>query len=69
MLHCLDEGALQGLLARLPQLDLPKLWVPKASQFFHLDALPLLGSGKLDLTRVRELAARCVADEPNPCPS
>ncbi len=62
VLHCLDQGALKPLLERLPQLDLPKLWVPKANQFFRLDALPLLGSGKLDLTRVRELASRCLAD-------
>lgn len=62
VLHCLEEAALQSLLAKLPQLDLPKLWVPKANQFYRLDALPLLGSGKLDLARVRETAARCAAE-------
>ena len=62
VLHCLDESALQALLARLPQLDLPRLWVPKANQFFRIAALPLLGSGKLDLAKVRELAAQCVAE-------
>ncbi|MCP5518057.1 MAG: AMP-binding protein [Verrucomicrobiales bacterium] len=63
VLHCLDEEALQTLLAKLPGLSLPKLWVPKANQFFRIEALPLLGSGKLDLTKVRELAARCLADQ------
>jgi acyl-[acyl-carrier-protein]-phospholipid O-acyltransferase/long-chain-fatty-acid--[acyl-carrier-protein] ligase len=63
VLHCLEEAALQDLLSKLPQLDLPKLWVPKANQFFHLDALPLVGSGKLDLRQVRELALRHAADE------
>ncbi|MCZ7636668.1 MAG: AMP-binding protein [Verrucomicrobia bacterium] len=62
VLHCLDEAALENLLAKLPQLDLPKLWVPKANQFFRLDALPLLGSGKLDLAKVRTLAAQCAAE-------
>jgi acyl-[acyl-carrier-protein]-phospholipid O-acyltransferase / long-chain-fatty-acid--[acyl-carrier-protein] ligase len=57
--HCLDENSMRELLSKLPQLDLPKLWIPKANQFFHLDALPLLGSGKLDLAKVRELAGRC----------
>jgi hypothetical protein len=37
-------------------LNLPNLWIPKASQFFHVPALPLLGSSKLDLCKVRELA-------------
>jgi acyl-[acyl-carrier-protein]-phospholipid O-acyltransferase / long-chain-fatty-acid--[acyl-carrier-protein] ligase len=62
VLHGLEEAGLQDLLSKLPQLDLPKLWVPKANQFFRLEALPLLGSGKLDLTKVRELAARCVTE-------
>jgi acyl-[acyl-carrier-protein]-phospholipid O-acyltransferase/long-chain-fatty-acid--[acyl-carrier-protein] ligase len=66
VLHCLDEPALQSLLAKLSQLDLPRLWVPKANQFFHLDALPLLGSGKLDLVRVREVANRCAAENSLP---
>jgi acyl-[acyl-carrier-protein]-phospholipid O-acyltransferase / long-chain-fatty-acid--[acyl-carrier-protein] ligase len=62
VLHCLEESALHLLLAKLPQLDLPRLWVPKATHFYHLDALPLLGSGKLDLRKVREIASRCVAE-------
>jgi acyl-[acyl-carrier-protein]-phospholipid O-acyltransferase / long-chain-fatty-acid--[acyl-carrier-protein] ligase len=61
VLHCLDQAALNDLLARLPQLDLPKLWVPKASQFYHVDGIPLLGSGKLDLRQIRELAQRCAS--------
>jgi acyl-[acyl-carrier-protein]-phospholipid O-acyltransferase/long-chain-fatty-acid--[acyl-carrier-protein] ligase len=58
VLHCLEDAALRDVLNKLPQLDLPNLWIPKASQFFHLDALPLLGSGKLDLRKARELATR-----------
>jgi acyl-[acyl-carrier-protein]-phospholipid O-acyltransferase/long-chain-fatty-acid--[acyl-carrier-protein] ligase len=40
----------------LPQLDLPNLWKPRADQCFHVDALPMLGTGKLDLRKIRELA-------------
>jgi acyl-[acyl-carrier-protein]-phospholipid O-acyltransferase/long-chain-fatty-acid--[acyl-carrier-protein] ligase len=58
VLHCLEDARLHDVLARLPQLNLPNLWIPKASQFFHVDTLPLLGSGKLDLCKVRELAAQ-----------
>jgi hypothetical protein len=35
----------------------PKLWKPRLYQFFHLDALPYLGTGKLDLRKAREIAA------------
>lgn len=58
VLHKLPSPALSRLLARLPQMDLPNLWIPKASQFFYLDEIPLLASGKLDLRKVRELATR-----------
>jgi hypothetical protein len=32
------------------------LWVPRANQFFRVEELPHLGSGKLDLRRVHEEA-------------
>ena len=35
---------------------LPNLWIPKAEDFVKIDHLPLLGSGKLDLTRLKKLA-------------
>lgn len=56
VLHCLEEASLSAVLEKLPQLDLPNLWIPKANQFFRVEALPLLGSGKLDLCKVRQLA-------------
>lgn len=58
VLHKLPPDSLSELLARLPQLNLPNLWTPKPNQFYHVDELPLLASGKLDLRKVRELALR-----------
>ena len=46
------------VLTKLQQPDLPNLWKPRAGQFHHLDALPMLGSGKLDLMKIRQLAAQ-----------
>ena len=40
------------------QLDLPNLWKPRADQFYHVEALPMLGTGKLDLRKIRELAVQ-----------
>jgi acyl-[acyl-carrier-protein]-phospholipid O-acyltransferase/long-chain-fatty-acid--[acyl-carrier-protein] ligase len=48
---------LQPCLEKLAQSDLPNLWKPRPDQFFHIDALPYLGTGKLDLRKVREIAA------------
>jgi acyl-[acyl-carrier-protein]-phospholipid O-acyltransferase / long-chain-fatty-acid--[acyl-carrier-protein] ligase len=47
----------QELWERLNQTDLPKLWIPKRDNFYRLDAIPLLGSGKVDLKRVKTMAA------------
>ena len=62
VLHKLSETKWTEFSAKLPQLDLPNLWKPRADQFHHLDALPMLGTGKLDLMKIRELAAQFEKD-------
>jgi acyl-[acyl-carrier-protein]-phospholipid O-acyltransferase/long-chain-fatty-acid--[acyl-carrier-protein] ligase len=57
-LHRLADAELQACLGKLAQCDLPNLWKPRADQFFHVDAFPLLGTGKLDLRKVKELAEK-----------
>ena len=57
VLHKLGPEKLQSCLEKLAQCDLPNLWKPRADQFFRLDTLPYLGTGKLDLRKVREIAA------------
>ncbi|MBY0512870.1 MAG: AMP-binding protein [Gemmataceae bacterium] len=54
----LDEARekLGGLLEALPGRGLPNLWVPDERDCYRVEALPVLGSGKLDLKRVGELA-------------
>ena len=37
--------------------DLPNLWKPPPDQRFQINALPYLGTGKLDLRKVCEIAA------------
>jgi acyl-[acyl-carrier-protein]-phospholipid O-acyltransferase/long-chain-fatty-acid--[acyl-carrier-protein] ligase len=53
----LPEAKLAPVLEKLPQCDLPALWKPRSNQFFHVNALPVLGTGKIDLRGVKELAA------------
>ena len=56
VLHTLPEEALKAVLEKLPQSGLPNLWVPRPDAFYKVDALPYLGTGKLDLRKVRETA-------------
>jgi acyl-[acyl-carrier-protein]-phospholipid O-acyltransferase/long-chain-fatty-acid--[acyl-carrier-protein] ligase len=41
--------------------DLPKLWIPKADDIRIVPALPLLGTGKLDLKAAKRLATEAVS--------
>jgi acyl-[acyl-carrier-protein]-phospholipid O-acyltransferase/long-chain-fatty-acid--[acyl-carrier-protein] ligase len=56
VLHTLADADLKQVLEGLQQTDLPNLWRPRPNAFFRVEALPVLGTGKLDLKRVRALA-------------
>ncbi len=56
VVHTLKEDALKDVLEKLSRSDLPALWKPRPDQFIHVEQLPYLGTGKLDLRRLRELA-------------
>jgi acyl-[acyl-carrier-protein]-phospholipid O-acyltransferase/long-chain-fatty-acid--[acyl-carrier-protein] ligase len=62
VLHKLAPEPLAAVLEKLSQTDLPNLWKPRADQFFHVDAFPYLGTGKLDLRKVRETALQVNAE-------
>jgi len=57
VIHTLSSEKLTPVLEKLPQCDLPALWKPRANQFFQVDALPFLGTGKIDLRGVKAFAA------------
>jgi acyl-[acyl-carrier-protein]-phospholipid O-acyltransferase / long-chain-fatty-acid--[acyl-carrier-protein] ligase len=63
ILHTLVPEKLAPVLEKLPQCDLPALWKPKGNQFFHVEALPVLGTGKIDLRGVKAKAEELSAAE------
>jgi acyl-[acyl-carrier-protein]-phospholipid O-acyltransferase/long-chain-fatty-acid--[acyl-carrier-protein] ligase len=46
----------ESVCRRLGGTSLPKLWLPGADAFLQVESLPVLGTGKLDLRRMREIA-------------
>jgi len=56
VLHMLQPAELKAVIEKLPQTGLPNLWIPRPNQFFAVEEFPHLGTGKLDLRRIRELA-------------
>jgi acyl-[acyl-carrier-protein]-phospholipid O-acyltransferase / long-chain-fatty-acid--[acyl-carrier-protein] ligase len=61
VLHTLPQEKLDECVAQLAKSDLPALWKPRPDQFVHVEALPYLGTGKLDLRRLKEIAAEAAA--------
>jgi acyl-[acyl-carrier-protein]-phospholipid O-acyltransferase/long-chain-fatty-acid--[acyl-carrier-protein] ligase len=57
VVHTLTPEKLAPVLEKLPQCDLPALWKPRPNQFFHVDTLPMLGTGKIDLRGVKAKAS------------
>jgi len=57
VISTLPDEKLGAVVERFAQCELPALWKPRANQFFHVDALPILGTGKIDLRGVKSLAA------------
>ncbi|HEU5414215.1 MAG TPA: acyl-[ACP]--phospholipid O-acyltransferase [Candidatus Angelobacter sp.] len=61
VLHTLPEEHLNPVLERLARCDLPALWKPRADQFVRVEQLPYLGTGKLDLRKLKEMATENVS--------
>ncbi len=56
------------ILKELCKTDIPNLWLPSADSFIEVPEIPVLGTGKLDLKAVKELAlaktAKCAPAQP-----
>lgn len=64
VLHTLTNPA--PILEKMAASDLPNLWKPRPDQFCKVDVLPYLGTGKLDLRKVREIALAFTAGSTKP---
>jgi acyl-[acyl-carrier-protein]-phospholipid O-acyltransferase/long-chain-fatty-acid--[acyl-carrier-protein] ligase len=69
VLHLPLNGAeVRGVCQQLTERGLPSLGLPGERDFFQIVEMPVLGSGKLDLKRVKELALEKAAKKPTPAP-
>jgi acyl-[acyl-carrier-protein]-phospholipid O-acyltransferase/long-chain-fatty-acid--[acyl-carrier-protein] ligase len=62
--HTPEAGTLDNLNRIIAESDLPNLWKPKRESFVSVPELPTLGSGKLDLKSLRQMAKTFVENEP-----
>ncbi|MBM3982234.1 MAG: AMP-binding protein [Planctomycetes bacterium] len=62
VLYLRDIAArLSDLFAALPKRGIPNLWVPDRRDCYPVDAMPVLGTGKLDLKKLSDLAKELAA--------
>lgn len=63
VLHTLDESKIPGIVSKLAANGLPNLYIPPRPNFIKVDALPMLGTGKMDLRRLKRIALERLATE------
>ena len=56
VLHTLTDEQLDELLRKIGESDLPNLWRPRPTAFYRIEAIPVLGTGKMDLKLVKKMA-------------
>ncbi|HET9575592.1 MAG TPA: AMP-binding protein, partial [Nitrospira sp.] len=62
VLHTLDESRILEILAKLSANGLPNLFIPPRGNFLKVEALPVLGTGKMDLRRLKQIAMERLAN-------
>jgi acyl-[acyl-carrier-protein]-phospholipid O-acyltransferase/long-chain-fatty-acid--[acyl-carrier-protein] ligase len=63
VLHTADDHQVQQAFDALAAKELPNLYIPKRDQFYKVDAIPILGTGKLDLRALRKMAEAAVTEK------
>jgi acyl-[acyl-carrier-protein]-phospholipid O-acyltransferase/long-chain-fatty-acid--[acyl-carrier-protein] ligase len=66
VLHTLPEERLKEIQTQLAASSLPNLWIPRPNAYFRVDKIPVLGSGKLDLRSIRDLALKLATESGKP---
>ncbi len=56
MIHTALDKTPEAICKELTQAGLPHLWIPGADSFCQVDSIPVLGTGKVDLKALKELA-------------
>jgi acyl-[acyl-carrier-protein]-phospholipid O-acyltransferase/long-chain-fatty-acid--[acyl-carrier-protein] ligase len=64
VLHKAIEKTPQQLCKELQAAGLPNIWIPSPDSFCEVQDIPVLGTGKLDLKGMKDLALEKFAEEP-----
>jgi acyl-[acyl-carrier-protein]-phospholipid O-acyltransferase/long-chain-fatty-acid--[acyl-carrier-protein] ligase len=62
VLTTLEDGEVRRALEGLGSSGLPNLFIPRRENFIRVEAIPVLGTGKLDLKAIRRVAEESLVD-------
>jgi acyl-[acyl-carrier-protein]-phospholipid O-acyltransferase/long-chain-fatty-acid--[acyl-carrier-protein] ligase len=65
VLHTVGPDQVDQALNHLKTVGLPNLFLPRRDHFVKVDALPMLGAGKLDLRAVKRTAEQALQSKPS----
>jgi acyl-[acyl-carrier-protein]-phospholipid O-acyltransferase/long-chain-fatty-acid--[acyl-carrier-protein] ligase len=58
VLHTALPKSPDEIVREMAQAGLPNLWIPSPDSFVQVDEIPVLGTGKLDLQKLKQLATQ-----------
>jgi len=61
VLYVDKAGSVDKLQDIISSSDIPAIWKPNPKNYFRIDELPVLGSGKIDMVRLKNLALQAKA--------
>ena len=62
VLHTVSDDRVDEALAVFRKRGLPNLFIPRRDHFVKVDALPMLGTGKLDLRALKRIACEAIGN-------
>ena len=62
VLYTSEAGDAETLQKIIDACDIPNLWKPKKNNFFTVEAMPTLGSGKFDIKAIKDTAKTLVEE-------
>ncbi len=63
VLYTPECGDPLGLSQALDKSDLPNLWKPSPREYYRVESIPVLGTGKVDLAAIKKLAREVASSE------
>ena len=61
VLTTLDDARVREAIANVGKAGLPNLFIPRRDDFIKVEAIPMLGTGKLDLRAIKRVAEEAIA--------